>query len=116
MRDPFLELDVRFVDECDVGERLGEGGAGLGVVVGEEFLGHPCFADDEVGAERGEDVEDAGQSVHEGDVNGLDHRPEGEAAVGDDEGVGVADAAQQRVDLRVEDAGFEHGRFSFLSR
>jgi hypothetical protein len=35
-------------------------------------------------------------------------RPVGESSVGDDEGIRVPDAANERIDRRVEDAFFKH--------
>ena len=67
-------------------------------------------AEDEVGAERVEDLEDRGDVVHQREVDGLELGPEREAAVGDDEGVGVPHARQQAEHGGIEDAGFEHDR------
>ena len=108
-RNPFLEIDVRLVGERDAGKCLGKGPADFRAVVLQEFFRHPGLADDEVAANRPQHVEHRGDAVDERDVDGLDARPEGKAPVGDDQRVRMPDAAQKRVDLRIEDAGFEHG-------
>ena len=83
--------------------------AGLAVVL-PELVGGENAAEDEVGAERVEDLEDRGDVVHQREVDGLELRPEREAAVGDDERVGVPHARQQAEHGGIEDAGFEHDR------
>jgi hypothetical protein len=94
-------------DGCGVGEE-DDVGVGLGGVVVAELFGHPDVADDEVLLDGAEEVGDGGDVVDEGDVDGFDLGPEGEAAVGEDDGVGVADAGEEGVDVGIEDSGFEH--------
>ena len=89
-----------FLEACDV-----FGGVGV-----DEFLCLPDAADFEDGSEEIEDVEDGGDAFAEGDVDGFDFRPVGEGPVGDDQGVGVADAGDEVEDVWVEDAGLEHGQ------
>ena len=92
--------------EGDLGEKgeavLDDGGG----VVGAELLGHEDGADGDGGEDGAEDVGDGGDVVGEGEVDGFDLGPEGEAAIRDDEGVGVAEAGEKGGELGVEDAGF----------
>lgn len=104
----FFEFHVGFVHDGNSFERFGESGLGFFVVRFQKFLGHPGFADDEVGAQNFQHVQDAGDVVAQGNVHGLDLRPEGEAAIGDDDGVGVADACEQRENVRIENSSFKH--------
>ena len=53
-------------------------------------------------------LEHGRDAVHERDIDGLDHGPEREAPVGDHQGIGVPNAAQERIDLRIEDSGLQH--------
>lgn len=86
-----------------------EAGDVFGGVGVDEFLGLPDASDFEDGCEEIEDIEDGGDAFAEGDIDGFDFRPVGEGPVGDDEGVGVADARDEVEDVWVEDAGLEHG-------
>ena len=79
----------------------GEGGLGGLVVVLEKFPRHPRPAHDEIGAEGRQHLQDRGNAVHERDIHRLDFRPEGKAAVGDDQRVGVAHPAEQMVEAGI---------------
>ena len=107
-RDALFEVDVGFVGEGDAAEGVGEGGLGAGRVRFEEFAGHHGLAEDAVFADRCKDLQDGGDVVHQREIDGFNFRPEREAAVGDDKGVGVPDAGEEGKGVRVEDAGFEH--------
>jgi len=58
---------------------------------------------------RAEHLQHGGHIVHQREIHRFDLRPEGKTAVGDHQRVGVADAAEEMIDLRVQDAGFQHG-------
>ncbi len=103
---------MRLEGERDACEGRGEFLARAGVIGALEFLRHPCVADAVIGADGVEHVEHARHTIDERDVDGFNLRPEGKSAVGDDEGVGVADAGEQGKNVRVQDAGFEHGIFA----
>ena len=74
-----------------------------------ELLGHVSLPEIDCGEECLQDLVDRGNAIDQRDVDGLDLRPEGKTAVGDDQHVGVTDAGDQREDRGVENAGFEHG-------
>jgi hypothetical protein len=106
--DAFFEFNVWLERQFGAFQCVDETSArGFGVRA-DEFLGHPGFADHEIGAQGAEHIEHAGDIVAQRNVHGLDLRPEGEAAVGDDDGVGVAHAREQRENVGIEDSSFKH--------
>src|SRR5580698_10320797 len=92
-------------------ERVFEGAGGLRRIGGEKLRCGEDLADGKVGLDGCENVHDAWYIVGEGDVDGLDVRPEGKATIGDYESVGVPHPAEQRVDGRIENSALEHTDF-----
>jgi hypothetical protein len=62
----------------------------------------------EVVMEEIEEIGDGGDATAKGYVQGFDFVPVRESPVGDDEGVGVADAREEVEDVGVEDSLLEH--------
>jgi len=106
--DALLEGGMRLEQQRNAGETRDERLLPRRVVVVQKLLGGEDATDLEVGPERVEHLEHGGHVVDQGEVDGFNLRPEREAAVGDDEGVGVAHARQQAEDGGIENAGFEH--------
>src|ERR1035438_977765 len=106
----FLELNMRFKDNRHTGKRLFECQSYLVAICGEELLGHEGPAGHEVGTDRANHVEHFGNIVDQGNVDGLYLRPERKTAIRDHQCIGMADAADERVNRRVQDSGFQHKR------
>ena len=56
--------------------------------------GHEGLRDAKVRADGGENLQDRGNVIHQRNIHSLEPGPERKAAVGEDEGVGVADLRQ----------------------
>jgi len=108
-----LEFDMRLMRQRYAVQRFGEGvdrrfGVGL-----QKFPGHPRLANVEINPERVQDLQHGRHTIDQGNIHGLDHRPEGEPAIGDDDGVGVAHPAEQRIQAGIKDSSFKHRLISF---
>jgi hypothetical protein len=97
----------------DAVQGLGEQGSCRGRILPEELARHVRLGDTEIGPDGGQHLQDRRDVVHEGEVHRLDGWPEGKAAVGDHQGIGMAHPRQQREELRVEDSSVEHTSMSW---
>jgi hypothetical protein len=73
---------------------------GLGVT---ELLGHKTSSDIKVSPHSPQHIKNSWHIVDQRDVNGLDARKEGKAAVRDNDGIRMAHPAAKRIDLRIQD-------------
>lgn len=104
-----FEFHVGFESQRCAAQDVTEAVDGFRWVMPGEFLGHEGGAALPAGDEGFENLEDGGDSGGQGEVHRFDGGPGGEGPVGDDQGVGVADAGDERQDVGVDDSAGEHG-------
>ena len=94
-RNSLFEHHVRFKSKCDSLQGLFKLPADFGAVNDMKLIGHECIAYFEVGPNGLEHVEHAGYIVDQGDIDGLNLRPEEKTPVGNDQRIRMPHAAQQ---------------------
>ena len=110
-----LEFNMRLMRQWYAVQGFGEGGDGRFGVGLQKLPGHPRLANVEIDPKRVQDLQHGRHIIDQGNIHGLDHRPEGKTTIGDDNGVGVAHPAEQRIQARIEDSSFKHRLISFKS-
>jgi len=104
MRHSFLEVDVRLEFESDAIQSMLELQDRLSAIYLVELLSHESSGHTEVAANGCQYIENSRHVIDQGNIHRLDILPKGKPTVSNDQSIGVADKAKQRVDFWVQDS------------
>jgi hypothetical protein len=106
--DALSELRVRLKCNRSRAKTLLEAVYGIRTVGAAEFLRHHDFPNNEVSLNSPENIQNARNIIDQRNIHGFNLRPERKSPVGNNQGVRVTNAAQQRIDSRIKNSIFQH--------
>jgi hypothetical protein len=112
--DSLLESGMRLKRDGEWGKRFFELGANRFGIGRSKFFGHESSTNLEIGKHGANHIKHGWDIVSERDVDRFHLWPERKAAISNDQRVRMPDTTEERIDGRIEDAGFQHAPFPVL--